>query len=115
MRSIPVIYSWMFYGPGGPYTLFAGKDVRRALAKMSFEDNDLTGDLTGLGVFELDALQDWEYKFMGKYVKVRTVKSTMPVTVGPSEGQSAEASQSDASKPANGEVAMPAEEEGPSN
>lgn len=73
----------LFYGPGGPYALFAGKDASRALAKMSFEKNDLNGDLTGLGAFELEALQDWEYKFMSKYVKVGTVKSSIPVTDGP--------------------------------
>ncbi|CAH1445574.1 unnamed protein product [Lactuca virosa] len=70
-----VSQSRMFYGPGGPYALFAGKDASRALAKMSFEDKDLNGDLTGLGVFELEALQDWEYKFMSKYVKVGTIKN----------------------------------------
>ncbi|KAL8126106.1 membrane steroid-binding protein 1-like [Apium graveolens] len=75
-----VSQSRMFYGPGGPYALFAGKDASRALAKMSFEDKDLTADLTGLGVFELEALQDWEYKFMSKYVKVGTIKQTVPVT-----------------------------------
>ncbi|XP_042034100.1 membrane steroid-binding protein 1-like [Salvia splendens] len=69
-----VSQSRMFYGPGGPYALFAGKDASRALAKMSFEDKDLNGDLTGLGAYELEALQDWEYKFMSKYVKVGTVK-----------------------------------------
>lgn len=69
-----VSQSRMFYGPGGPYALFAGKDASRALAKMSFEEKDLTGDLEGLGPFELDALQDWEYKFMGKYVKVGQIK-----------------------------------------
>ncbi|RRT81493.1 hypothetical protein B296_00001030 [Ensete ventricosum] len=53
----------------------------RALAKMSFEPVDLTGDISGLGPFELDALQDWEYKFMSKYVKVGTIKKTVPVTV----------------------------------
>lgn len=72
----------MFYGPGGPYALFAGKDASRALAKMSFEPQDLTGDISGLGPFELDALQDWEYKFMSKYVKVGTVKKTVPVEDG---------------------------------
>ncbi|KAI4378147.1 hypothetical protein MLD38_015669 [Melastoma candidum] len=77
----------MFYGPGGPYALFAGKDASRALAKMSFEEKDLTGDISGLGPFELDALQDWEYKFMSKYVKVGTIKKTVPVT----EGSSSEA------------------------
>ena len=64
----------MFYGPGGPYALFAGKDASRALAKMSFEETDLTGDISGLCPFELDALQDWEYKFMSKYVKVGTIQ-----------------------------------------
>lgn len=70
----------MFYGPGGPYALFAGKDASRALAKMSFEDKDLTGDVSGLGPFELEALQDWEYKFMSKYVKVGTVKKSVSET-----------------------------------
>ncbi|CAH1430270.1 unnamed protein product [Lactuca virosa] len=71
-----VSQSRMFYGPGGPYALFAGKDASRALAKMSFEDKDLNGDLTGLGAFELDALQDWEYKFMSKYVKVGSINNS---------------------------------------
>ncbi|KAH7690833.1 membrane-associated progesterone receptor component protein [Dioscorea alata] len=76
-----VTQSRMFYGPGGPYALFAGKDASRALAKMSFEEQDLTGDISALGPFELEALQDWEYKFMSKYVKVGTVKKTITVPV----------------------------------
>lgn len=86
----------MFYGPGGPYALFAGKDASRALAKMSFEDKDLNGDLTGLGVFELEALQDWEYKFMSKYVKVGTIKTTVSIT----EPEPSKATDCDAAKPA---------------
>ena len=97
----------MFYGPGGPYALFAGKDASRALAKMAFEDKDLNGDLTGLGVFEMEALQDWEYKFMSKYVKVGTVKATIPVNDGATEN---EATRVEA---AEGHVAKPAED-GPS-
>ncbi|KAM0881817.1 hypothetical protein ACQ4PT_032708 [Festuca glaucescens] len=78
-----VTQSRMFYGPGGPYALFAGKDASRALAKMSFEPQDLNGDLTGLGPFEIDALQDWEYKFMSKYVKVGTIKKAAPAEDAP--------------------------------
>lgn len=59
-----------FYGPGGAYSLFAGKDASRALAKMSFEKEDLTGDTSGLGAYELSALDDWEHKFQSKYHKV---------------------------------------------
>ncbi|KAL3653495.1 Membrane steroid-binding protein 1 [Castilleja foliolosa] len=111
-----VSQSRMFYGPGGPYALFAGKDASRALAKMSFEEKDLNGDLTGLGVFELEALQDWEYKFMGKYVKVGTVKSTVRVS---DEGQATEAAETDAAavRPeeiADRDVAKPADD-GPSD
>ncbi|PIN11004.1 putative steroid membrane receptor Hpr6.6/25-Dx [Handroanthus impetiginosus] len=107
-----VSQSRMFYGPGGPYALFAGKDASRALAKMSFEDKDLNGDLTGLGVFELEALQDWEYKFMSKYVKVGTVKTTVHVNDGAAESQAREATETEAAKPAevvNGNVSKPTE------
>ncbi|CAA0837379.1 Membrane steroid-binding protein 2 [Striga hermonthica] len=62
--------SRMFYGPGGPYALFAGRDASRALALMSFDPKDLTGNIEGLSESELEVLQDWEYKFMEKYVKV---------------------------------------------
>jgi membrane-associated progesterone receptor component len=76
-----VSQSRAFYGPGGPYALFAGKDASRALAKMSFEDSDLTGDIEGLSPYELEALTDWEYKFMSKYVKVGVIKPSAPDSV----------------------------------
>ncbi|KAF3433005.1 hypothetical protein FNV43_RR24107 [Rhamnella rubrinervis] len=107
----------VFYGPGGPYALFAGKDASRALAKMSFEDQDLTGDISGLGPFELEALQDWEYKFMSKYVKVGTIKKTVPVT--DEAASNGEASKTDREAASGGEAsktdheAKPAED-GPS-
>ncbi|RDY02703.1 Membrane steroid-binding protein 2 [Mucuna pruriens] len=91
-----VSQSRIFYGPGGPYALFAGKDASRALAKMSFEEKDLTGDISGLGPFELEALQDWEYKFMGKYIKVGTIKKTVPVTEPESTGEAPELTPHDA-------------------
>ncbi|KAK8537130.1 hypothetical protein V6N13_042077 [Hibiscus sabdariffa] len=100
-----VSQSRMFYGPGGPYALFAGKDASRALAKMSFEEKDLTGDISGLGPFELDALQDWEYKFMSKYVKVGTIKQTVPVTEGGANGEASGAAGSDAKPAEDGPVA----------
>lgn len=91
----------MFYGPGGPYALFAGKDASRALAKMSFEDKDLTGDVSGLGPFELEALQDWEYKFMSKYVKVGTVKKSVSETGdGAPTSEPTESTDRDVAKPA---------------
>lgn len=70
-----VSMSRMFYGPGGPYALFAGHDASRALALMSFDRNDLTSNLDGLRQADLEVLQDWEYKFMEKYVKVGQVVS----------------------------------------
>ncbi|PUZ76764.1 hypothetical protein GQ55_1G316500 [Panicum hallii var. hallii] len=79
-----VTQSRMFYGPGGPYALFAGRDASRALAKTSFEPSDLTSDISGLGPFEAEALQKWEYKFKSKYVTVGTIKKTVPVAEGDS-------------------------------
>ncbi|WVZ22779.1 hypothetical protein V8G54_001323 [Vigna mungo] len=57
--------------------------------------SDLTGDISGLGPFELDALQDWEYKFMSKYVKVGTVKSELPVTESESTVEPSETTSRD--------------------
>ncbi|KAG8037919.1 hypothetical protein GUJ93_ZPchr0024g29063 [Zizania palustris] len=77
-----VTQSRMFYGQGGPYEKFAGRDASRALAKMSFDPEDLTGDISGLAPLEVEALNEWEYKFMSKYVKVGTIKNTIPVSDG---------------------------------
>ncbi|CAL9024747.1 unnamed protein product [Prunus brigantina] len=59
-----------FYGPGGPYAMFAGRDASRALALLSFKPQDINGNIEGLGPDELEILQDWEDKFIEKYPNV---------------------------------------------
>ncbi|KAL7468539.1 hypothetical protein ACHAXS_008777 [Conticribra weissflogii] len=54
-----------FYGPGGPYESFAGRECGAALAKMSFEES-LLDDMTAcecLGVGEKRELENWLEKF----------------------------------------------------
>nr|XP_016472280.1 PREDICTED: probable steroid-binding protein 3 [Nicotiana tabacum] len=64
-----------FYGPGGAYCMFAGKDASRALAKMSKNEEDVTPSLDGLSEKEMGVLTDWEKKFEAKYPIVGTVIS----------------------------------------
>ena len=71
-----------FYGPGGPYENFAGRDATRGLACGSFDEDMLTkdlegplDDLKGLGGDELQALQDWEDRFTEKYLVVGRLTS----------------------------------------
>ncbi|KAH6856332.1 cytochrome b5-like heme/steroid binding domain-containing protein [Chaetomium sp. MPI-CAGE-AT-0009] len=66
-----------FYGPGGPYENFAGRDASRGLACGSFDEDMLTKDLEGpldtlegLGPSEMEALQGWEERFEEKYMVV---------------------------------------------
>jgi membrane-associated progesterone receptor component len=59
-----------FYGAGGPYEMFAGRDCTRALAKMSFADEDFVSDETGLTNGEVKQLEDWIETFESKYTKV---------------------------------------------
>jgi membrane-associated progesterone receptor component len=65
-----------FYGPGGPYGMFAGKDCTRALAKVSFDEELFTGDLEGLQADELDKLEEWIEMFEGKYRRVGRLLGT---------------------------------------
>jgi len=66
-RVFDVTTGKSFYGPGGPYAVFAGKDASRALAKMSKNDDDVVSSLDGLTEKELGVLADWEKKFEAKY------------------------------------------------
>ncbi|KAL0936131.1 membrane-associated progesterone receptor component 1 [Colletotrichum truncatum] len=66
-----------FYGPGGPYSNFAGRDASRGLACGSFDEDMLTKDLDGpldtlegLGPDEMEALRGWEEQFESKYLVV---------------------------------------------
>eukprot|EP00252_Welwitschia_mirabilis_P002851 TRINITY_DN1286_c0_g1_i1.p1 TRINITY_DN1286_c0_g1~~TRINITY_DN1286_c0_g1_i1.p1 ORF type:complete len:103 (-),score=14.16 TRINITY_DN1286_c0_g1_i1:197-505(-) len=62
-----------FYGPGGSYGIFAGRDATRALAKMSKNEEDICGSLDGLSEKEMSTLNDWEKKFEAKYPAVGTL------------------------------------------
>ncbi|KAI9709781.1 MAG: hypothetical protein M1820_003184 [Bogoriella megaspora] len=82
-----------FYGPGGPYANFAGRDASRGLACGSFDEDMLTNDLEGpldtlsdLGPEEMDALQGWEERFNEKYLVVGEL-----VPVGSEKARTAEA------------------------
>jgi len=59
-----------FYGPGGPYAMFAGKDCTRALAKMAFDEELFTADIAGLEADELEKLEEWIEMFEGKYRRI---------------------------------------------
>ncbi|KAF2157200.1 cytochrome b5 [Myriangium duriaei CBS 260.36] len=66
-----------FYGPGGPYENFAGRDASQGLAKGSFDPEMLTEDLNAklydvgqLDEGEMDALRGWEERFSEKYLVV---------------------------------------------
>lgn len=66
-----------FYGPGGPYENFAGRDASRGLASGSFDEDMLTKNLNGplddlrdLDDDQKQALKDWEERFTEKYLVV---------------------------------------------
>jgi membrane-associated progesterone receptor component len=62
-----VTRSRAFYGPDGPYGVFAGNECARALAMMSTDLADVNGNEEGLGAFELDQLEGWAQSFEAKY------------------------------------------------
>lgn len=64
-----------FYGPGGAYAMFSGKDASRALAKMSTKSEDVVADIDDLTEKEIGVLDDWDRKFAAKYPVVGHVSS----------------------------------------
>mmetsp|Transcript_10715 Transcript_10715/g.23041 ORF Transcript_10715/g.23041 Transcript_10715/m.23041 type:complete len:105 (+) Transcript_10715:58-372(+) len=62
-----------FYGPGGPYAIFAGRECARALAMMKIEVSECTDDVEGLDEKQRHTLEQWIAKFESKYPLVGTL------------------------------------------
>ncbi|KAJ3658201.1 hypothetical protein Zmor_009955 [Zophobas morio] len=57
-----------FYGPGGPYAAFGGRDASRGLATFSVSaKTDEYDDLSDLNTMEMDSVREWEAQFKEKY------------------------------------------------
>lgn len=57
-----------FYGPGGPYAAFGGRDASRGLATFSVTASELEwDDLSDLSPPEMDSVREWEMQFKEKY------------------------------------------------
>ena len=54
--------------------MFAGKEVARALAKMTLDPKDCCAKLNDLSPEQLKVLEDWEVKLKAKYPTVGTVR-----------------------------------------
>lgn len=61
-----------FYGPGGPYAAFGGRDASRGLATFSVTSNDEEeyDDLSDLTQMEMESVREWEMQFKEKYILV---------------------------------------------
>jgi membrane-associated progesterone receptor component len=60
------------YGGKGGYNIFAGRDVSRALAKMSFDPADLENS-------SIDDLEDKQKKILDDWIKTFEVKKAYPI------------------------------------
>lgn len=69
-RVFDVTHGRSFYGKGGPYDAFAGRECAVALAKMSFDEADVHGDTSVLDGEEREKLDDWLETFEGKYTEL---------------------------------------------
>ncbi|XP_043758344.1 membrane-associated progesterone receptor component 2 [Cervus elaphus] len=59
-----------FYGPAGPYGIFAGRDASRGLATFCLDKDALKDeydDLSDLNAVQMESVREWEMQFKEKY------------------------------------------------
>nr|CAB3264820.1 membrane-associated progesterone receptor component 1 [Phallusia mammillata] len=59
-----------FYGPDGPYGVFAGRDASRGLAQFRLDKDaikDEYDDISDLNAMEMESVREWEMQFSEKY------------------------------------------------
>jgi membrane-associated progesterone receptor component len=69
-----------FYGPGGEYHIFAGRDATRLLARTKVEEEIEEEKRKPLNLAERAALAGWVYTFKGKYEVVGKLENFDPST-----------------------------------
>ena len=76
-----------FYGPGGPYEVFAGRECGAALATMSMDENLLDDYITNVGNLDEEgkkAIDGWIQRFTEKYKVVgRLITEGLPASLPP--------------------------------
>lgn len=70
-----------FYGPGKAYSVYAGREISRALAIMSLSEDDCNDDLASLSEKEKETLSQWQRKFSQKYPLIGQVVPSMELRV----------------------------------
>merc|ERR1712137_1102792 len=83
-----------FYGPGGPYAAFAGRDASRGLATFAVEAPEDYDDLSDLNAMQKESVNEWETQFTEKYEYIgrllRPGETSRNYSDGESEGNSSE-------------------------
>jgi len=83
-----------FYGPGGPYAAFAGRDASRGLALFSVDASEEYDDLSDLNAMQKESVKEWETQFTEKYEYIgrllRPGETSRNYSDGESEGNSSE-------------------------
>ncbi|XP_053600172.1 membrane-associated progesterone receptor component 2-like [Plodia interpunctella] len=108
-RVLVAVNSWIFdvtrgrrfYGPGGPYAAFGGRDASRGFATFSVTSSDKEyDDLSDLNNREIESVKEWEAQFREKYDLVgRLLKpGEEPTTYSDSEAEETDHSASPADK-----------------
>jgi len=59
-----------YYGPGGGYSFFAGKDASRAFVSGQFDEEGLISDVSGLTSADYLGLDEWSTFYEKDYVRV---------------------------------------------